>query len=201
MLHCISIIVAVRRSAPVAHIHDMSPSKGGSALHFVSLHRAAQQPPHLFNPLVSLAFSTSVPSFPCLLNPPVLLIPLTPLFSLTCIPPIPRSAPEHVVKLHRDATAETDPMLQGLELPHEAFFARQGRERGREEAVAAARARCESRGARMVGPGEWPEGLLGYAVNLVRPARQGDRALVFPALMGRSLLFENLDQAVAYRCR
>lgn len=46
---------------------------------------------------------------------------------------------------------------------------------------------------------EWPEGCLGYAVNLLRPAVPGHRAALFYSQLGRTLLFETLDQAAAYR--
>ncbi|GLC56261.1 hypothetical protein PLESTB_001085700 [Pleodorina starrii] len=46
---------------------------------------------------------------------------------------------------------------------------------------------------------EWPHGCLGYAVNLVRPAIGGQRATIFYSQLGRTLVFETLDQAAAYR--
>ena len=46
-------------------------------------------------------------------------------------------------------------------------------------------------GAR-VNPGQWvnPPGLLGPAVNLVRPSMQGHRRTVWWALLGNTLLFD-----------
>lgn len=46
---------------------------------------------------------------------------------------------------------------------------------------------------------EWPSGCLGYAVNLVRPVVSGHRPTIFYSQMGRTLVFETLDQAAAYR--
>jgi hypothetical protein len=46
---------------------------------------------------------------------------------------------------------------------------------------------------------EWPEGCLGYVVNLIRPARRGTRATLLYSQLGRSLVFEALPQAAAYR--
>ena len=46
---------------------------------------------------------------------------------------------------------------------------------------------------------DWPAGCCGYAVNLVRPTRAGDRAGILYAVLGATLVFETLDAASAYR--
>ncbi|GLI61005.1 hypothetical protein VaNZ11_003267, partial [Volvox africanus] len=46
---------------------------------------------------------------------------------------------------------------------------------------------------------EWPHGCLGYAVNLVKPVIPGHRSTIFYSQLGRTLVFETLDQAAAYR--
>ncbi|EFJ52379.1 hypothetical protein VOLCADRAFT_86759 [Volvox carteri f. nagariensis] len=57
------------------------------------------------------------------------------------------------------------------------------------------------RAAAATGPAadEWPHGCLGYAVNLVRPIIPGHRSTIFYSQLGRTLVFETLDQAAAYR--
>ena len=50
-----------------------------------------------------------------------------------------------------------------------------------------------------MGPKEWPGGCLGYAFNLVRPAREGHRAALLVSLLGQTLVFETLQQASDYR--
>ena len=39
-----------------------------------------------------------------------------------------------------------------------------------------------------LGPSEWPEGCLGYAINLVRPVLQGHRASLLYPMLGQSLV-------------
>ena len=46
---------------------------------------------------------------------------------------------------------------------------------------------------------DWPAGCLGYALNLVRPKRPGQRASLVYNLLGSVLVFETLEQAAAYR--
>ena len=52
---------------------------------------------------------------------------------------------------------------------------------------------------------QWPDGCLGYAVNLVRPVNaangspSGYRARVLTHLLGSTLVFETIAQASAYR--
>ncbi|GIL94923.1 hypothetical protein Vretimale_1033 [Volvox reticuliferus] len=57
------------------------------------------------------------------------------------------------------------------------------------------------RAATGLGPAadEWPQGCVGYAVNLVRPVISGHRSTIFYSQLGRTLVFETLDQAAAYR--
>ncbi len=57
------------------------------------------------------------------------------------------------------------------------------------------------RGAPPSSPGllEWPPGCLGYAVNLVRPVLPGQRSSLLYSQLGRTLVFETMDQAAAYR--
>lgn len=50
-----------------------------------------------------------------------------------------------------------------------------------------------------LGPGDWPQGCLGYAFNLVRPARPGHRASLLYSLLGNVLVFVTLQDASAYR--
>ena len=52
-----------------------------------------------------------------------------------------------------------------------------------------------------IGPGEWPEGCLGYAFNLVRPAagHEGIRQSLFWTLLSRTLVFTTLETAENYR--
>ncbi|KAK9800826.1 hypothetical protein WJX73_002958 [Symbiochloris irregularis] len=50
-----------------------------------------------------------------------------------------------------------------------------------------------------LGPNDWPEGCLGYGVNLVRPVVRGHRALVLYPMMGPVLVFETLEHASNYR--
>ena len=46
---------------------------------------------------------------------------------------------------------------------------------------------------------EWPPGCLGFVVNLLRPAVAGHRRTVMYAQLGRSLVFETMEQAARYR--
>ncbi|KAI8466921.1 MAG: hypothetical protein J3K34DRAFT_524164 [Monoraphidium minutum] len=46
---------------------------------------------------------------------------------------------------------------------------------------------------------EWPPGCLGFVVNLLRPAVAGHRKTVMYAQLGRSLVFETMEQAAKYR--
>ena len=46
---------------------------------------------------------------------------------------------------------------------------------------------------------QWPDGCLGYAYNLLRPARPGDRAKVLYPLFTGTLVFETLETAHAYK--
>ena len=39
-----------------------------------------------------------------------------------------------------------------------------------------------------LGANEWPEGCLGYAINLVRPVLQGHRASLLYPMLGQSLV-------------
>ena len=48
-------------------------------------------------------------------------------------------------------------------------------------------------------PQDWPQGCLGYAFNLVRPALPGHRAGLLYSLLGCVLVFETLQDASAYR--
>ena len=113
---------------------------------------------------------------------------------------VPASAPELVRRLHREATAGTDPMLPGLDPPHEAKYVQLIQQRLLDrDAEARLRALCERERVPFVGPGEWPRGLLGHVVNLLRPVKPGLRAEVFYPLLGRSLLFEDIEAAEQYR--
>ena len=46
---------------------------------------------------------------------------------------------------------------------------------------------------------QWPDGCLGYAYNLVRPVRPGQRAAVLYPLLSGTLVFESLDTAHSYK--
>eukprot|EP00878_Enallax_costatus_P010991 GHUV01011479.1.p1 GENE.GHUV01011479.1~~GHUV01011479.1.p1 ORF type:complete len:515 (+),score=199.79 GHUV01011479.1:1894-3438(+) len=46
---------------------------------------------------------------------------------------------------------------------------------------------------------QWPEGCLGYSVNLVRPAIANSRKGVMFAQLGRTLVFETVNQGAQYR--
>ncbi|KXZ46758.1 hypothetical protein GPECTOR_41g723 [Gonium pectorale] len=59
--------------------------------------------------------------------------------------------------------------------------------------------RARAAGASGPAADEWPPGCLGYAVNLVRPVIPGHRGSLFYSQLGRTLVFETLDQAAAYR--
>lgn len=54
-------------------------------------------------------------------------------------------------------------------------------------------------GGDSLGPNDWPVGCLGYAFNLVRPARPGHRGTLLYSLLGTVLVFETLQDASAYR--
>lgn len=49
------------------------------------------------------------------------------------------------------------------------------------------------------GAGDWPAGLCGYIVNLVRPQHRGHRASLLYSVLGSTLVFETLADASAYR--
>jgi len=46
---------------------------------------------------------------------------------------------------------------------------------------------------------DWPQGCLGHLCNLVRPAQRGQRATVVYGLLSGTLVFETLNDALAYR--
>lgn len=48
-------------------------------------------------------------------------------------------------------------------------------------------------------PTAWPQGCLGYAFNLVRPTRAGDRAHLLYNMLGHTIVFRTLAEASAYR--
>lgn len=50
-----------------------------------------------------------------------------------------------------------------------------------------------------LGPDDWPQGCLGFLVNLVRPVQRGQRATVLWPMLGHTLVFETLADASAYR--
>ncbi|PNW82785.1 hypothetical protein CHLRE_06g294050v5 [Chlamydomonas reinhardtii] len=99
-----------------------------------------------------------------------------------------RGVGDKAVALQAAACAGADPPLI-MALPHTRAL------------VSMPADRAQSVVASGAGPAadEWPEGCLGYAVNLLRPAVPGHRAALFYSQLGRTLLFETLDQAAAYR--
>ena len=107
--------------------------------------------------------------------------------------PLPSDCPERVRKLHEDAVHETDAMV-AWDLPHESFFKRGG--------AAAAPVRGgdgDDVNSGNLSAGSWPQGCLGFIVNLLRPTRPGLRTTVLQALLGRSILFDDLASAEQYR--
>eukprot|EP00798_Chlamydomonas_sp_ICE-L_P006659 gene6659-3323_t len=46
---------------------------------------------------------------------------------------------------------------------------------------------------------QWPDGCVGYAVNLVRPVIPNHRSSVLYSQIGKTLVFETLEKAAAYR--
>lgn len=45
----------------------------------------------------------------------------------------------------------------------------------------------------------WPQGCLGYSINLVRPQSSGDRTAVLKHVLGGLLVFETKALALEYR--
>jgi hypothetical protein len=93
-------------------------------------------------------------------------------------------ASERANALQRAACRGCDPSL-ATPLPHTAGISKM-----RDKAAA------ESLG---MGATDWPQGCLGYAFNLVRPAHTGHRASILVNLLGGALVFETLQEAEAYR--
>ncbi len=50
-----------------------------------------------------------------------------------------------------------------------------------------------------LGPTDWPDGCINYAINLVRPVQQGHRKKVLYHLLSNGLVFEDLESAGRYR--
>jgi len=92
-----------------------------------------------------------------------------------------RNVTERALQLMADACEGTDPPLQML-LPHTRVL------RGNPPP-----SNCQLQAE------EWPPGCLGYAINLVRPAMKGIRGTILYSQIGRTLMFETLDSAAAYR--
>lgn len=99
-------------------------------------------------------------------------------------PPGFGGAGERANALQRAACRGCDPSL-ATPLPHTAGISKM-----RDKAVA------ESLG---MGATDWPQGCLGYAFNLVRPAHTGHRASILASLLSGTLVFERLQEAEAYR--
>ncbi len=59
--------------------------------------------------------------------------------------------------------------------------------------------RCAGDGIAGPKADQWPDGCLGYAYNLVRPVRPGQRAAVLYPLLSGTLVFESLDTAHSYK--
>ncbi|GBF97420.1 hypothetical protein Rsub_09586 [Raphidocelis subcapitata] len=97
-----------------------------------------------------------------------------------------RGASDLARRLAADATDGADDALP-LVLPHTRMLAAM-QERGHQP----------PRGADLA-VDAWPPGCLGFAVNLLRPAVRGHRATVMYAQLGRSLVFEGMEQAARYR--
>lgn len=49
------------------------------------------------------------------------------------------------------------------------------------------------------GSGDWPDGCVGYAFNLIRPISPGLRARLLYKLLGHTLVFETIAEAAQYR--
>ncbi|KAG2443092.1 hypothetical protein HYH02_009506 [Chlamydomonas schloesseri] len=99
-----------------------------------------------------------------------------------------RGVSEEAAALQAAACAGSEPLLV-MALPHTRALIAMNADRARSIVASGAGPAAE----------EWPAGCLGYAVNLLRPAVAGHRALLFYSQLGRTLLFETLDQAAAYR--
>ena len=50
-----------------------------------------------------------------------------------------------------------------------------------------------------MGPQDWPDGCINFAVNLVRPVQEGHRKKILYRVLGSGLVFESLDSASKYR--
>lgn len=50
-----------------------------------------------------------------------------------------------------------------------------------------------------MGPQDWPDGCINFAVNLVRPVQEGHRKNILYRVLGSGLVFESLDSASKYR--
>ena len=50
-----------------------------------------------------------------------------------------------------------------------------------------------------MGPLDWPDGCINFAVNLVRPVQEGHRKKILYRVLGSGLVFESLDSASNYR--
>ena len=95
-------------------------------------------------------------------------------------------------QLHEDASLGTDPIL-AYELPHQLAMRNAGLTED------AARQKCEQANAAFIDPDAWPEGLLGYVANLIRPLRRELRAKVLWPIFGKCMLFDRLENAEKYR--
>ena len=50
-----------------------------------------------------------------------------------------------------------------------------------------------------LGPDDWPEGCVNFAVNLVRPVQEGHRKKALYSVLSQTMVFDNLENASSYR--
>ena len=50
-----------------------------------------------------------------------------------------------------------------------------------------------------MGPNDWPEGCINFAVNLVRPVQEGHRRKALFSVLSQTLVFDTLENASSYR--
>ena len=50
-----------------------------------------------------------------------------------------------------------------------------------------------------MGPNDWPEGCINFAVNLVRPVQEGHRKKALYSVLSQTLVFDTLENASSYR--
>ena len=50
-----------------------------------------------------------------------------------------------------------------------------------------------------MGPNDWPEGCINFAVNLVRPVQEGHRKKALYSVLSQTLVFDTLESASSYR--